>query len=155
MGGMAVKARRQALILSIIKERPIATQDDLGEALRAEGIEVTQATLSRDIKELGLTKIPTPDGRYRYALPHDRPLADVLRRAERMFEDAVIGVDYTENLVIVKTLSGAANGVADALDDLEWQEVVGILAGDDTILIVVRRREQTEAVVERLLKLRR
>ena len=154
MGGMGVKARRQALILSIIKEKPIATQEDLNEALRAEGIEVTQATLSRDIKELGLTKIPTPDGRYRYALPHDRPLADVIRRAERMFEDAVIGVDYTDNLVVVKTLSGAANGVADALDDLEWQEVVGILAGDDTILIVVRRREQTEAVVERLLKLR-
>ena len=149
-----MKARRQALILSIIKEKPIATQEDLNEALRAEGIEVTQATLSRDIKELGLTKIPTPDGRYRYALPHDRPLADVIRRAERMFEDAVIGVDYTDNLVVVKTLSGAANGVADALDDLEWQEVVGILAGDDTILIVVRRREQTEAVVERLLKLR-
>ncbi|MCL6614885.1 MAG: arginine repressor [Firmicutes bacterium] len=150
-----MKARRQALILSIIKERPIATQDELGEALRAEGIEVTQATLSRDIKELGLTKIPTPDGRYRYALPHERTLADVLHRAERMFEDAVIGVDYTENLVIVKTLSGAANGVADALDDLDWQEVVGILAGDDTILIVVRRREQTEEIVERLLKFRR
>lgn len=155
MGGMVVKARRQALILSIIKERPIATQEELGEALRAEGIEVTQATLSRDIKELGLTKIPMPDGRYRYALPHERPLADVLRRAERLFEDAVVGVDYTENLVIVKTLSGAANGVADVLDDLEWPEVVGILAGDDTILIVVRRREQTKEIVERLLKFRR
>jgi len=79
----------------------------------------------------------------------------VLRRAERLFEDAVVGIDYTENLVIVKTLSGAANGVADVLDDLEWPEVVGILAGDDTILIVVRKREQTPEIVERLLKFRR
>ncbi|NLG84323.1 MAG: arginine repressor [Firmicutes bacterium] len=150
-----MKARRQALILSIIREKPIATQEELGEALRAEGIEVTQATLSRDIKELGLIKIPVPEGGYRYALPHERPMADVLRRAERLFEDAVVGVDYTENLVIIKTLSGAANGVADVLDDLEWPEVVGILAGDDTILMVVRRREQTEEIVERLYRFRR
>lgn len=150
-----MKARRQAMILGIIKEAPVATQEELGEALRREGVEVTQATLSRDIKELGLIKIPTTGGHYRYSLPHERTLGDVVRRAERMFEDSVIGVDYTENMVIIHTLSGAANGVADSLDDLEWQEVVGILAGDDTILIVVRKREQTEAVVERLRKLRR
>lgn len=142
------------MILAIIKERAIATQDDLGEALRGEGVEVTQATLSRDIKELGLTKVPTPEGHYRYSLPHERTVGDVLRRAERMFEDSVVGIDYTENMIFVRTLSGAANGVADSLDDLEWQEVVGILAGDDTIMMVVRRREQVESVVERLRKLR-
>jgi transcriptional regulator of arginine metabolism len=152
---IVLKARRQAMILAIIKEKVIATQDELGEALAADGVEVTQATLSRDIKELGLTKIPTPDGHYRYSLPHERTVGDVLRRAERMFEDSVIGVDYTENMVIIRTLSGAANGVADALDDLEWQEVVGILAGNDTIMIVLRKREQTEGVVERLRRLRR
>lgn len=150
-----MKARRQAMILAIIKEKAIATQDELGEALRADGVEVTQATLSRDIKELGLTKIPAPDGHYRYSLPHERTMGDILQRAERMFEDSVIGVDFTENMVIIKTLSGAANGVADALDDLDWQEVVGILAGDDTILVVVRRRDQIEAIVERLRRLRR
>lgn len=143
------------MILAIIKEQAISTQEELGEALRKEGVEVTQATLSRDIKELGLTKLPTPDGRYRYSQPHERTIGDVLHRAERMFEDSVVGVDYTENMIVIHTLSGAANGVADALDDLEWQEVVGILAGDDTILIIVRKKEQTENVVERLRKLRR
>jgi len=143
------------MILAIIKEQAIATQDELGEALRSDGVEVTQATLSRDIKELGLTKIPTPDGCYRYSLPHERTVGDIIHRAERMFEDSVVGVDYTENLVMIRTLSGAASGVADALDDLEWQEVVGILAGDDTILMVVRKRDQAETVVEHLRKLRR
>ena len=150
-----MKARRQAMILANIKERAIATQDDLGEALRQEGVEVTQATLSRDIKELGLIKLPTPDGHYRYSLPYERILGDVLHRAERMFEDSVVGVDYTENIIVIRTLSGAANGVADALDDLDWQEIVGILAGDDTIMMIVRRREQTESIVEKLRKLRR
>ncbi len=143
------------MILAIIKERSIATQEELGEVLKDEGIDVTQATLSRDIKELGLIKIPTPDGHYRYSIPHDRSMGDVLHRAERMFEDSVIGIDYTENMIVVRTLSGSANSVADALDDLDWQEVVGILAGDDTILMIIRRREQVEPVVERLRKLRR
>ena len=154
-GKSTLKARRQAMILAIIKESPIATQEELGEALRNEGIEVTQATLSRDIKELGLIKIPTSDSRYRYSIPHERSMGDVLLRAERMFEDSVIGIDYTENLIVIHTLSGSANGVADALDDLDWQEVVGILAGDDTILIIIRKREQVEPVVERLRKLRK
>ncbi|MGE5528525.1 MAG: arginine repressor [Patescibacteria group bacterium] len=150
-----MKARRQAMILAIIKERAVSTQDELGEALRREGIAVTQATLSRDIKELGLIKLPTPDNHYRYSLPHERTVGDVIRRAERMFEDSVVSVDYTENFVVIRTLSGAANGVADALDDLDWQEVVGILAGDDTIFMIIRRRDQMEAVIERLRRLRR
>jgi transcriptional regulator of arginine metabolism len=150
-----LKARRQAVIISIIKENAIATQEELSKALGQEGIEVTQATLSRDIKELGLVKLSMAEGGYRYSLPRERTTADILRRAKRMFEDSVVEVDHTENLVVVRTLSGAASGVADVLDDLGWQEVVGILAGDDTILIVVRKREQVDAVVKRLRKLRR
>lgn len=150
-----MKARRQALILAIIKEKPVGTQEDLGEALKAEGVEVTQATLSRDIKELGLIKLPTPDGRYRYALPTDRILTDVLKRAERMFEDAVVSIDYTENLIVIKTTSGTAQGVAAALDELEWKEVVGTIAGDDSILVIIRKKTQVEEVLNRLYKLRR
>ena len=112
-----MKARRQAMIIAAIKEQAIATQDELGEALRKEGVEVTQATLSRDIKELGLIKLNTPEGKYRYSLPHERTMADILRRAKRMFEDSVVEIDYTENLVVIRTLSGAANGVADVLAD--------------------------------------
>ena len=84
-----MKARRHGLILSIIKEKSIETQEALGAALKAEGVEVTQATLSRDIKELGLIKVPTPQWEYRYSLPLDRSFPDLLKRAERMFEGAV------------------------------------------------------------------
>ena len=79
-----MKARRHGLILSIIKEKPIETQEELGEALKTQGVEVTQATLSRDIKELGLIKLPTPNGDYRYSLPLDRNFSDLLKRAERI-----------------------------------------------------------------------
>ena len=150
-----MKARRQALILNIIKEKSIETQEELGEALKREGVGVTQATLSRDIKELGLIKVPTPDGNYRYSMPNDRSFSDLLKRAERMFEHAVIGIDYSENLIIIKTTTGTAQGVAAALDDLEWQEVLGTIAGDDSILVIVRKKEQVEAVLARLYKLRR
>jgi len=150
-----VKARRQALILNIIKEKSIETQEELGEALKKEGVGVTQATLSRDIKELGLIKVPTPDGKYRYSMPTDRSFSDLMKRAERMFEHAVIGIDYSENLIIIKTTNGTAQGVAAALDDLEWQEVLGTIAGDDSILVIVRKKDQVEEVLARLYKLRR
>jgi len=150
-----VKARRHALILSIIKENAIETQEDLGEALRLEGVEVTQATLSRDIKELGLIKVPTPDGHYRYSLPTDRSFPDLIKRAERMFEHAVTSIDYSENMIIIKTTNGTAQGVAAALDDLDWKEVMGTIAGDDSILVIVRKKQQVEQVLSRLYKLRR
>jgi transcriptional regulator of arginine metabolism len=150
-----MKARRHGLVLSIIREKPIETQEELGEALKAEGVEVTQATLSRDIKELGLIKVPMPNGDYRYSLPLDRNFSDLLKRAERIFEHAVISLDYTENLIMIKTASGTAHAVAAALDDLDWKEVVGTLAGDDSILVIVRKKQQVEAILKRLYKLRR
>ncbi|HEY8391406.1 MAG TPA: arginine repressor [Capillibacterium sp.] len=150
-----MKARRHGLILSIIKEKPIQTQEELGEALKAEGVEVTQATLSRDIKELGLIKVPTPNGDYRYSLPPDRNFSDLIKRAERIFDHAVISIDHTENLIVIKTASGSAQAVAAALDDLDWQEVVGTIAGDDSILVIVRKKQQVEQVLEKLYKLRR
>ncbi len=149
-----MKARRHALILAIIKEKPIRTQEELGEALKNWGVEVTQATLSRDIKELGLIKVPTTDGYYRYILPGDKILPEVMKRAKRMFADTVLSIDFTENLIIVKTTSGTAQGVAAVLDELAWKEVVGTIAGDDSILVVVRNKEQVEDVLNRLYKLR-
>lgn len=150
-----MKGKRHALLMSAIKEKDIETQEELAETLRDGGIEVTQATISRDIKELGLVKVPTPQGRYRYALPFDRTLADVLKQAERIFTDSVTGIDYAENLIMVKTLSGRAQAVAAALDDLNWREVVGTIAGDDSILVVVRHKQVVEALVEKLHRLRR
>lgn len=150
-----MKNNRQAMIVAIIKEKVIGTQEELGEALKARGILVTQATLSRDIKELGLTKIPTLEGYYRYSLPQDRTPGDLMRRAQRMLDDAVVSIDGAENLIIIKTMSGTAQGVAAAFDELEWPEVVGTVAGDNTILVVVRSKEQTPVVLDKLQQLRR
>ena len=150
-----MKNNRQAMIIAIIKEQVIGTQEELGEALKIKGVLVTQATLSRDIKELGLIKIPTPDGYYRYSLPQDRTPGDILRRAQRMFQDAVISVDFAENILVVKTTGGSAQGVADALDDLDWPEVVGTVAGDNTILMVIRNKETVSEVLKRFNQLRR
>ncbi|HCF89226.1 MAG TPA: arginine repressor [Firmicutes bacterium] len=150
-----MKGKRHALLLAAIKDRDIQTQEELADVLGAEGIEVTQATISRDIKELGLVKIPMPQGGYRYALPFDRALNDVLKQAERIFNDSVIGIDYAENLVMIKTLTGRAPAVAAALDELNWREVVGTIAGDDSALVIVRHKQVVEALVEKLHKLRR
>ena len=150
-----MKGKRHALLLAAIKDRDIQTQEELTDVLGAEGIEVTQATISRDIKELGLVKIPMPQGGYRYALPFDRALNDVLKQAERIFNDSVIGIDYAENLVMIKTLTGRAPAVAAALDELNWREVVGTIAGDDSALVIVRHKQVVEALVEKLHKLRR
>ncbi|MGE5605104.1 MAG: arginine repressor [Bacteroidota bacterium] len=150
-----MKNNRQAMIVAIIREHVIATQEELGEALKTKDVLVTQATLSRDIKELGLIKIPTPEGTYRYSLPQDKTPGDILRRAQRMFADAVIAVDYAENDIIVKTTSGTAQGVAAALDDLDWPEVVGTVAGDNTILMVIRSKEAVPEILKRFNQLRR
>jgi len=150
-----MKTNRQAMIVGIIKEQPIATQEELGEALKNRGVDVTQATLSRDIKELGLIKVPTVDGSYLYSLAQDRTFADVVRRAQRMIEDAVVSIDAAENIVVIKTMSGIAQGVADAFDALELPEVIGSVAGDNTIILVVRKCELVAKVLERLNQLRR
>lgn len=149
-----MKAERHAMIVSIIKEQAISTQEELGELLKGREIIVTQATLSRDIKELGLIKVPTMDGNYRYSLPQDRTPGDVMRRAQRMFEDAVVTIDAAENIIVIKTMNGSAQGVAAIFDDLEWPEVVGTVAGDDTILAVIRTKAQTEEIIRRLRRLR-
>ena len=150
-----MKSNRHANIIAIIKEQIVATQEELGEALEAKGIMVTQATLSRDIKELGLVKISTPEGRYRYSMPQDRLPGDMVRRAQKMLEDAVISIDFAENILVIKTMHGNAQGVAAAFDDLDWPEVVGTVAGDDTIMAIIRNKSQVKELLERLAQLRR
>ena len=150
-----MKTNRQAMIIAIIKEQVIGTQEELGDALKNKGVLVTQATLSRDIKELGLIKVPTVEGYYRYSLPQDRTPGDLVRRAQRMSEDAVVSIDTAENIIVIKTMSGTAQGVAAAFDDLEWPEVIGSVAGDNTIMVVIRSKEQVAEVLNRLHQLRR
>ncbi len=144
------RQRRERAILEIVRSRPVATQAELVRALRQQGLRVTQATVSRDLKRLGLVKVVGPDGTYHYALPDavratPTPAAhENLRAAFRAF---VTEVDQGEAIVLVKTLSGRANAVAIALDEARIPEIAGTVAGDDTILVVVRRNADRPRVI--------
>ena len=150
-----VKARRHQRILDIVRSRPIQTQEDLSAELAREGMSVTQATISRDIKELRLIKAPAGDGSYRYTVPVDRNIDDINRRIERVFREAVISVEDSDNIVVIKTLEGAAQAIGAIVDDLDWPEVVGSLAGDDTIFVVVKPADRTLEIMARFNKFRR
>ena len=148
------KAGRQAKVLEIIRQQPIETQEDLALSLKKEGFDVTQATVSRDIKELGITKTPTGSGRYRYMVPQERTYEDSARRTRRLFQDSVVSVDYSENLVVIRTLTGNAHAVAATIDEMSLPEIVGTIAGDDTILIVVKPKSGAINVMEKFNRLR-
>jgi len=150
-----VKARRHQRILDIVRSKPIQTQEDLSAELAREGMSVTQATISRDIKELRLVKAPVGDGSYRYTVPVDRNIDDINRRIERVFREAVISVEDSDNIVVIKTLEGAAQAIGAIVDDLDWPEVVGSLAGDDTIFVVVKPADKALEVMARFNKFRR
>ena len=150
-----VKARRHQRILDIVRSKPIQTQEDLSTELAREGMSVTQATISRDIKELRLIKAPVGDGSYRYTVPVDRNIEDINRRIERVFREAVISVEDSDNIVVIKTLEGAAQAVGAIVDDLDWPEVVGSLAGDDTIFVVVKPADKALEIMARFNKFRR
>lgn len=142
-----MKAARQRQIIDIITNNKIETQDELAAALKARGYEVTQATVSRDIKELGLVKVPTEEGSYRYAMPQDQRPPNARERMRRMFLDAVTRLDSSENLIIVHTLTGTAHAVAACIDQVHWPEIIGTVAGDDTILIVVKPKDAVDKVL--------
>ncbi len=144
------KAARHARILDIIGRQAIETQDELAEALRQTHIDVTQATVSRDIKELMLIKVPIGDGRYRYAYPASKDALFSNKRMERLFQDSVTGMDFSENIIVVKTLPGTANAVASALDHAGWPDILGTVAGDDSILVVVKPKEAAGTVMKKL-----
>ena len=141
-----MKERRLELIREIIRHEIIETQDELAAQLRKRRIAVTQATVSRDIKELMLIKVPTGDGRYRYALPAQENYAFPKERMRRIFNDTIIDCDYSEN-----TLPGGANTVAAALDYCKWPEIIGTVAGDDSILVVIKPKETAPVVRKRIL----
>ena len=144
------KPRRQEKIREIVENNIVETQEELTALLRQEHIAVTQATVSRDIKELMLVKVPTGDGRSRYAFPKPEGGARRENRLEALFEDAVIGVDASGNLVVLRTLPGMANAVASALDTAQWKNIIGTVAGDDTILAVVKPESAASDVAARM-----
>lgn len=147
---MTLKTRRQMRIVEIVRNELVSTQEELAERLRREGITVTQATVSRDIKELQLVKVPTGDGRYRYALPEDRQPGAYSDRLLRILRECVTGYDHSENIVVIHTLAATAPGVAEALDSLNAGEIIGTLAGERTVFVVVRPKEAVVRFLDRL-----
>ncbi|MDD2420828.1 MAG: arginine repressor [Heliobacteriaceae bacterium] len=145
-----MKSKRQRAILDIIQHQVIGTQEELAQALRERGIEVTQATISRDIKELGLVKVPVSKEESRYAAPGDPPPLPASDRLRRLLRDTVSSVEYSLNIVVVKTLPGHAHAVAAAIDGSQWPEVIGTVAGDDTIVIVVKPFEVVTDLVAKI-----
>jgi transcriptional regulator of arginine metabolism len=139
-------------IREIIATQEIDTQEQLVEALRNAGFNVTQATVSRDMKEMHLVKIPLDDGRYKYSLPTEQKF-NPLQRLKRSLADHFVSIDFTENLVVMKCLPGTANAVTALIDSLEWPEIMGTISGDDTLLIICRTREESARVVEQILSL--
>ena len=143
-----MKISRHAKILEIIAKYDVETQEELSAMLVKEGYPVTQATVSRDIRELKLTKVAVSSGRQKYAaISH--PQKD-LSKYIRIFRDGFRSMDRAQNILVIKTVPGMAMAVAAALDAMEYQEIVGSIAGDDTIMCAVRTVEDTTELMRRL-----
>ena len=144
-----MKANRQKKILEIINRYHVETQDDLIDQLLMEGFSVTQATISRDIRELQLTKVLTGKGSYRYIAPKKEDMVAGMK-INAALVDSIISVDYAQNLVVVHTFPGLAQAVAAGIDNLSIAEVLGCVAGDDTILVATRSDAAAKSISERI-----
>lgn len=147
-----MKARRHSKILELIQEDSIDTQEELLRRLRDEGFDVTQATVSRDIKELRLVKTLSDSGKYRYTTGK-KESSDISAKFYTLFSNSVLKLDFAGNIVVVKCINGMAQGVCAAMDSIHWDTIVGTLAGDDTIFIVVRSESNAISLVSELKKL--
>ena len=139
-----MKSERQAQILDLIARQDIETQNQMMEALQARGIRSTQATLSRDIKELRLVKEQSPNGSYRYAAPTREENSDQVFRLRKIFRECVVRYDTAQNLVVIHTLPGLANAAGSAIDSMELSSLVGTIAGDDTVFLAMRTSADAE-----------
>ncbi|MBD5455394.1 MAG: arginine repressor [Lachnospiraceae bacterium] len=144
-----MKKSRHQKIKELVEEYEIETQEELADKLKEAGYTVTQATVSRDIREMKLSKIPMGDGRQKYTilLQGDHYLSD---KYIRVLKDGFVSMDMAQNILVVKTVSGMAMAVAAAIDAMKLKEIVGSIAGDDTIMMAVRTVEDTETVMEKI-----
>lgn len=148
-----MKSTRHAKILELIASHPIDTQEELLGLLNKSGFKVTQATVSRDIKELRLIKSQSPDGRYRYTTNATSENIDISFKFHAIFSESAIAVDYAGNIVCVKCYTGMANAACAALDSIHWEGVVGTLAGDDTIFLLMRGEQNAIDFAAQLKKM--
>lgn len=145
---MAAKTQRQATILRLVRAHRVTSQEVLRQLLADEGIDVAQGTLSRDVRELGLVKVHEGDQGAAYTMPPDA--ADPTPSLTRLLPPLYVGLDGVDNLLVLHTVTGGAQPVAVALDHEEWDEVLGTIAGDDTILIILRHKKQRGPIARRL-----
>ena len=144
-----MKVKRQSKILELIRENDIETQEMLADLLNKAGFNVTQATVSRDIRELKLTKATMQSGKQKYVATA-KESSFVTERLNRVFRDGIVSIDYAQNIVVIKTLVGMAMAVAAALDSMENSEIMGTIAGDDTIFCVVKNESRAVKLTENL-----
>lgn len=144
------KGQRHIKIRELIGNEEIETQDELVDRLKQAGFNVTQATVSRDIKELHLVKVPLADGRYKYSLPADQRF-NPLQKLKRSLIDAFIRIDQAGHLLVMKTMPGNAQAVGALIDNLDWEEILGTICGDDTILIICRLENDADSIKNRFL----
>ena len=145
-----MKNDRQSRILEIIERESIDTQEQLQQRLQELGITCTQATISRDIKQLHLIKEPIGQGKYRYAVSVQRNRLNVADKLRTIFRESIISVDYAQNIVVIKTMAGLANAAAAALDSMSIPYMVGSLAGDDTAMLVMRDTESARGFCDEI-----
>ena len=143
-----MKSVRHDLILDIIDKKDIETQEELAAELKARGVKVTQATVSRDIKELRLLKVLSENGGYKYATA-ERAEKGMSERFIRILAESVMSIESAVNLIVIKTISASAQAAAEAIDSLKWPELLGTIAGDNTILVIARSEDAVESVVSR------
>ena len=144
-----MKAERHKKILEIINKQVVETQEELADCLQQQGFKITQATASRDIKELRLVKVATGDNRYRYAVQGEKMFMGGQTKTRRIFKDSVVALDYSENLIVVKTSPGAAQSVGLVIDNEGFREIIGTVAGDDTIIVVVKPKSAVEKIIKK------
>ena len=147
-----MKTRRQAKILELIQRNDVETQEELSAYLVREGFQVTQATVSRDIRELKLTKIAMDNGKQKYAVITDAD-SGLMEKYARVLREGFISMDLAKNIVVIKTVSGMAGAVCAAIDAMKFQEMVGSIAGDDTIICIIRDDEEAIKIMKKLRKI--
>ena len=147
-----MKVNRHAKIIELINKYHIETQEELADYLNEEGFKVTQATVSRDIRDLKLTKVPTDGGRQKYAI-HQTAETEMSDKYIRVLKDGYVSMDMAQNILVIKTVAGMAMAVCAAIDSMKWNEVVGSIAGDDTIMCAIRSADDTIKVMDKISKI--
>ena len=147
-----MKRNRQEAILRVISQYEVETQQELAQRLKEEGFEVTQATVSRDIRDMKLSKMPTGEGHQKYVRFHNDE-KHLSGKYVNVLKEGFVSIDMAQNILVVKTVSGMAMAVAAAVDAMKWNEIVGSIAGDDTIMCAIRSVDDTVKVMDKISKI--